>query len=90
MAKTDKPRTRVKPTPKKQDKADYSQYQISRGEHGISRKSIDDNAQKVLYRLHNAGFRALLVGGGVRDILLGKQPKDFDITTDATPEEIKA
>ena len=45
---------------------------------------------KVLYRLHNAGYRALLVGGGVRDRLLGLTPKDFDITTDATPEQVKA
>ena len=56
----------------------------------ISRNDIDDNALKVLYRLHNAGFRALLVGGGVRDLLLGLKPKDFDITTNATPEEVKA
>ena len=84
------PNRAAKIAPKKQDKSDYSQYKLTRGEHGISRTSIDDNALKVLYRLHNAGFRALLVGGGVRDILLGKQPKDFDITTDATPEEVKA
>lgn len=43
-----------------------------------------------MYRLHKAGYRALLVGGGVRDLLLGKKPKDFDITTDATPEQVKA
>ena len=45
---------------------------------------------KVLYRLHNAGFRAFLVGGSVRDALLGLHPKDFDIATDAHPEEVKA
>ncbi|WP_257797925.1 polynucleotide adenylyltransferase PcnB [Psychromonas sp. CD1] len=66
------------------------QYKIPRDKHTISRKDIDDNALKVLYRLHNAGYRALLVGGGVRDLLLGLKPKDFDITTNATPEEIKA
>lgn len=43
----------------------------------------------MLYRLHNAGFDAFLVGGGVRDLLLGEQPKDFDIATNATPEEVK-
>ncbi|WP_028864866.1 polynucleotide adenylyltransferase PcnB [Psychromonas aquimarina] len=65
-------------------------YKIPRDQHSISRRDIDENALKVLYRLHNAGFRALLVGGGVRDLLLGLKPKDFDITTDATPEEVKA
>jgi len=64
-------------------------YKIPREKHSISRKDIDENALKVLYRLHNAGFRALLVGGGVRDLLLGIKPKDFDITTNATPEEVK-
>ncbi|WP_354624670.1 polynucleotide adenylyltransferase PcnB [Psychromonas sp. MME2] len=70
--------------------ATLEQYKIPREQHSISRKNIDENALKVLYRLHNAGFRALLVGGGVRDLLLGLKPKDFDITTDATPEEVKA
>ncbi|MGR5064895.1 polynucleotide adenylyltransferase PcnB [Photobacterium sp. DNB22_13_2] len=60
-----------------------------RQEHGISRKDISENALKVLYRLNKAGYDAYLVGGGVRDILLDKQPKDFDIATNATPEEIK-
>ncbi len=62
---------------------------IPRSEHGISRKQICDNALKVLYRLRSAGFGAYLVGGGVRDLLLGIQPKDFDIATNATPEEIR-
>tara|TARA_R110000772_G_scaffold16138_8_gene46163 strand:- start:3124 stop:4404 length:1281 start_codon:yes stop_codon:yes gene_type:complete len=55
----------------------------------VSRTDISDNALKVLYRLHNNGFQAYLVGGCVRDILLGKEPKDFDVTTDATPEQVK-
>ncbi|MCB2225582.1 MAG: polynucleotide adenylyltransferase PcnB [Desulfarculaceae bacterium] len=62
---------------------------IPRAEHGISRKNIDDDALKVLYRLHNHGHRAYLVGGGVRDLLLGRRPKDFDISTDATPGEVR-
>lgn len=62
---------------------------ITRQEHNISRKQISDNALKVLYRLNGAGFEAYLVGGGVRDLLLGQQPKDFDIATNATPEEIR-
>jgi poly(A) polymerase len=63
---------------------------IPRSQHSISRKSISDAALKVLYRLSNSGHRACLVGGGVRDLLLGVQPKDFDVATDATPEEIRA
>jgi len=62
---------------------------IPREEHGVSRKAIDANALKVLYRLHNAGFQAHLVGGGVRDLLLGLAPKDFDVATDATPEQVR-
>ncbi len=62
---------------------------ITRQEHNVSRKKISDNALKVLYRLHGAGFDAYLVGGGVRDSLLGQQPKDFDIATNATPEQIR-
>ncbi len=63
---------------------------IPRNKHGISRKSISDSALKVLYRLSRSGHRACLVGGGVRDLLLGIQPKDFDVATDATPEEVRA
>jgi len=63
---------------------------IPRNKHNISRKSISDSALKVLYRLSNSGHRACLVGGGVRDLLLQIQPKDFDIATDATPEEVRA
>jgi len=63
---------------------------ISRTKHNISRKSISESALKVLYRLSNSGFRACLVGGGVRDLLLGLQPKDFDVATDATPEELRS
>ncbi|MBA5762177.1 polynucleotide adenylyltransferase PcnB [Vibrio sp. 404] len=62
---------------------------LTREEHNISRKQISDNALKVLYRLNGAGFDAYLVGGGVRDLLLGQTPKDFDIATNATPEQIR-
>ncbi|MCL9773420.1 polynucleotide adenylyltransferase PcnB [Vibrio methylphosphonaticus] len=68
---------------------DISLHVYSREEHTVSRQKISDNALKVLYRLHNAGYEAYLVGGGVRDLLLGEQPKDFDIATNATPEQIK-
>ncbi len=62
---------------------------IPRQEHPVSRQHFSDAALKVLYRLHNAGFEAYLVGGCVRDSLLGRMPKDFDVATDATPEEVK-
>lgn len=62
---------------------------LTRDQHGISRQQISDNALKVLYRLNKSGFEAYLVGGGVRDLLLGRQPKDFDIATSATPEQVK-
>ena len=61
---------------------------IPRSEHQVSRKNIDREALKVLYRLRDAGFTAYLVGGGVRDLYLGKTPKDFDISTDARPGQI--
>ena len=62
---------------------------IPRAEHAISREDISDNALKVMYRLNNAGFSAYLVGGCVRDLMLGHKPKDFDVVTNATPEQIK-
>jgi poly(A) polymerase len=61
----------------------------SRAEHSISRKFISESALKVLYRLDKAGFKAFLVGGSVRDLLLGRQPKDFDVATDALPEQVR-
>ena len=62
---------------------------IARDSHPISRKQIDDDTLKVLYRLNRHGYKAYLVGGGVRDLLLGRRPKDFDIGTDATPEQVR-
>ncbi|XKM12630.1 polynucleotide adenylyltransferase PcnB [Orbaceae bacterium ac157xtp] len=62
---------------------------IPRNTHTISRKNISENALKVLYRLNNQGYQAYLVGGCVRDLLLGYKPKDFDITTNATPEQVQ-
>jgi poly(A) polymerase len=62
---------------------------IPRSEHVISRSNISPNALKVLYRLRGGGFDAYLVGGGVRDMLLGREPKDFDVATNARPEEVK-
>jgi poly(A) polymerase len=62
---------------------------IPREAHCISRKQISSGALRVLYRLNEAGYAAYLVGGAVRDLLLGGQPKDFDIATSATPEQVK-
>jgi poly(A) polymerase len=67
----------------------YSRQVIARERHTVSRSFLSEPAKKVLNRLNNAGFEAYLVGGGVRDILLGQRPKDFDIATDATPEEVR-
>ncbi len=69
--------------------ADSEPLIIRRAEHTISRSNISPNALKVLYRLRDAGHGAYLVGGGVRDLLLGHEPKDFDVATDATPEEVR-
>lgn len=63
---------------------------IPRADHNVSRNDISAAALKVLYRLHKSGYQAFLVGGGVRDAILGLHPKDFDIATNATPEEVRA
>lgn len=62
---------------------------IERSEHSISRRDIDPDALKVLYRLHEHHYAAYLVGGSVRDLLLGRRPKDFDIGTSAHPHQVK-
>ncbi len=63
---------------------------ISRKQHSVPMDAISDNALKVLFRLKDAGYQAYLVGGGVRDLLLGQKPKDFDVATDAHPDEVKS
>jgi len=63
---------------------------IPRDQHCISRKNISDGALKVMARLRSSGHQAYLVGGAVRDLLLGGHPKDFDVATDATPEDVHA
>ena len=62
---------------------------LPREQHTISRKNISKAALRVLYRLNEAGYTAYLVGGAVRDLLLGGHPKDFDVATSATPDEVK-
>lgn len=63
---------------------------IDRADHGVSRKDISPNALRVLYKLRDAGFEAYIVGGAVRDLLIGGHPKDFDVATNATPEQVRA
>ena len=62
---------------------------VSRSEHNVSRANISPNALKVLYRLKSAGYEAFIVGGGVRDLLLERRPKDFDVATNADPDQIQ-
>ena len=61
---------------------------IPRPEHNVSRQQISDNALKVVYKLKKEGYEAYLVGGCVRDLLLGREPKDFDVVTNASPEQL--
>lgn len=68
----------------------HPRYQVyTRAEHHISQRDIDEDAVKIITRLQRSGHSAYIVGGGVRDLVLNKQPKDFDIATDATPRKIK-
>ncbi len=62
---------------------------LPRPEHPVSRKQVSENTLKVLYRLHNQGYKGYLVGGAVRDLLLERAPKDFDVGTDARPNEVR-
>jgi poly(A) polymerase len=62
---------------------------VPRSDHNISRGNFSPNALKVFYRLRSAGFEAFLVGGGVRDLLLERHPKDFDVVTNADPDQIQ-
>ena len=63
--------------------------ELAQAEHGIDRGLLDANAVKVVQTLKEAGFEAYVVGGAVRDLLLGMRPKDFDVATNATPEQVK-
>ena len=63
--------------------------EVPKSEHGIDPKLVDERAEKVVSTLANAGFEAYIVGGAVRDLLVGLRPKDFDVATNATPEQVK-
>jgi poly(A) polymerase len=71
------------------DAQDLDGVHIDRSAHPISRRSIPENVLKVLYRLHRSGYRAYLCGGSVRDLLMIRTPKDFDVVTDAHPAEVR-
>lgn len=74
----------------KKEQAELPQATVyTRAQHTLSRKQVSRNALTVLYRLHDAGYKAFLVGGCVRDLLLQATPKDFDVVTDANPEQIR-
>ena len=62
---------------------------LTRTEHPISRKDIDPDTLRVLYKLKDANYQSYLVGGAVRDLMMGRRPKDFDIATDARPSELR-
>jgi len=62
---------------------------VDRGDHCISRRLVPENTLKVLYRLHRSGYRAYLCGGSVRDLLMSRTPKDFDVVTDAHPMAVR-
>ena len=63
--------------------------EVPKSEHGIDPSLVDERAVKVVTTLADAGFEAYIVGGAVRDLLVGLRPKDFDVATNATPEQVK-
>lgn len=80
---------RVDPADQAQVSAYGEAQVIDRSGHSISRRLIPENVLKVLYRLHRSGYRAYLCGGSVRDLLMERTPKDFDVVTDAHPAEVR-
>jgi poly(A) polymerase len=64
--------------------------EVPRSEHGIDPALVDERALKVVSTLADAGYEAYIVGGAVRDLLVGMRPKDFDVATNATPEQVKS
>ena len=80
----------MKTTPQQQEQVISKPDLITRDEHGIDTRQLCSSATEVVASLQQAGYEAYIVGGSVRDLLLGERPKDFDVATDATPEEVKA
>lgn len=77
------------PAPVVSDTSISPQHIIARSQHRLSKTHISPNALKVIHRLQSQGYQAYLVGGSVRDLLLNHQPKDFDVATNATPNQVK-
>jgi len=80
---------RARPFLNEADARRYPPVIIPRSDHSVSRSQVASSALKVLYRLKDAGYQGFLVGGCVRDILIGITPKDFDVGTDALPDEVR-
>lgn len=81
----------TEPGVKRVKKSPFGQRQdVGVKEHGIDVKLVDDRAMDVVHTLKDAGYEAYIVGGAVRDLLVGLRPKDFDVATDATPEQVKS
>ena len=79
------------PDAKRVQKSPFGKRQeVGPSEHGIDPKLVDDRAMDVVHTLKQAGFEAYVVGGAVRDLLVGLRPKDFDVATNATPEQVKS
>ncbi len=89
QAKSKKSVTRRGGRARKNGKKNDSPKVIHRNKHALTRKDMSEHALKVLYRLKKAKHSSYLVGGAVRDLLLGMHPKDFDVATDATPEQVR-
>ncbi len=84
-----RPTLRTKKTPSKNtDSINHGATVIAHKTHKINRDLLSNAALKTTEGLHNAGFEAYIVGGAVRDLLLNRTPKDFDVATDATPEQV--
>lgn len=83
------PRTKDSSSSNRASGASGTPQIIPRDQHGVSRKDISSAALKIIRQLNESGYAAYLVGGGVRDLLLGGHPKDFDVATDAKPEEVR-
>ena len=88
LGKTVAPLEPAEPTPQATPLG--QRVEIAAEQHGIDPDLLDDHAVRVVRTLKDAGFEAYVVGGAVRDLLVGRRPKDFDVATDATPEQVKA
>ncbi len=89
MGKPARPKTQAQATAIGGTSSLGNRVEVGKAEHGIDVSLVDDRAVKVVQTLTDGGFEAYIVGGAVRDLLLGLRPKDFDVATNATPEQVK-